>query len=117
MGQRGRILTGVQGEHSIQSGFLGIRPRSRPCARGNQQRFLSELKDLLKNYAGRPTPLYYARRLSETLGGARIFIDPKSFPYLENITLDYEETLMRKGFLFQNPQASRTCGCGTSFAV
>ncbi len=49
--------------------------------------------------------------------GARIFVDPKSYAYLENITLDYEDTLMRKGFLFQNPQASRTCGCGTSFAV
>ena len=49
--------------------------------------------------------------------GARIFIDPKSYPYLEHITLDYEETLMRKGFLFQNPQATRTCGCGSSFAV
>ena len=36
--------------------------------------FQNELKDLLANYAGRPTPLYYARRLSETLGGARIFI-------------------------------------------
>ena len=36
--------------------------------------FQSELNDLLANYAGRPTPLYYARRLSETLGGARIFI-------------------------------------------
>jgi len=49
--------------------------------------------------------------------GARIFIDPKSYPYLEHITLDYEETLMRKGFLFHNPQATRTCGCGSSFAV
>ncbi|MEO7145695.1 MAG: tryptophan synthase subunit beta [Bryobacteraceae bacterium] len=36
--------------------------------------FQAELKDLLDNYAGRPTPLYYARRLSETLGGARIYI-------------------------------------------
>ena len=36
--------------------------------------FQAELKDLLANYAGRPTPLYYAKRLSETLGGARIFI-------------------------------------------
>jgi tryptophan synthase beta chain len=36
--------------------------------------FQSEFKDLLANYAGRPTPLYYAKRLSETLGGARIFI-------------------------------------------
>jgi len=49
--------------------------------------------------------------------GARIFIDSKSYAYLENITLDFEDTLMRKGFLFKNPQATKTCGCGTSFAV
>jgi tryptophan synthase beta chain len=36
--------------------------------------FDAELQDLLRNYAGRPTPLYFARRLSETLGGARIYI-------------------------------------------
>src|SRR6267143_1127586 len=36
--------------------------------------FQTELKDLLTNYAGRPTPLYFAKRLSEDLGGARIFI-------------------------------------------
>src|ERR1700687_4139462 len=36
--------------------------------------FRKELDDLLHNYAGRPTPLYYARRLSETLGGARIYL-------------------------------------------
>ena len=36
--------------------------------------FQAELADLLHNYAGRPTPLYYAKRLSETLGGARIYL-------------------------------------------
>ncbi len=36
--------------------------------------FQAELRDLLANYAGRPTPLYEAKRLSEELGGARIFI-------------------------------------------
>ena len=49
--------------------------------------------------------------------GARVFVDPKSYVYLEHITLDYEDTLMRKGFLFKNPQATRTCGCGSSFTV
>jgi len=49
--------------------------------------------------------------------GARVFIDPKSYTYLEDTTLDYEETLMRRGFVFQNPRAARTCGCGTSFSV
>ncbi|MBX5496410.1 MAG: pyridoxal-phosphate dependent enzyme, partial [Bryobacteraceae bacterium] len=36
--------------------------------------FQAELRDLMESYAGRPTPLYYAKRLSETLGGARIYI-------------------------------------------
>ena len=49
--------------------------------------------------------------------GARVFIDPKSFAYLEDVTLDYEETLMRQGFVFQNPRATHSCGCGTSFTV
>jgi iron-sulfur cluster assembly protein len=47
--------------------------------------------------------------------GARLFVDPKSFLYLNETTLDYQEDLMRRGFVFQNPQATRSCGCGTSF--
>jgi iron-sulfur cluster assembly protein len=49
--------------------------------------------------------------------GARLFVDPKSYLYLDNTTLDYEKTLMREGFIFQNPQASHSCGCGSSFTV
>jgi iron-sulfur cluster assembly protein len=49
--------------------------------------------------------------------GARLFVDPKSYLYLRDTTLDYEETLMRQGFVFQNPQASRSCGCGSSFTA
>ena len=49
--------------------------------------------------------------------GARLFVDPKSFLYLTNTTLDYEENLMRQGFVFQNPQATRSCGCGSSFTA
>ena len=49
--------------------------------------------------------------------GARVFVDPKSFVYLEDVTLDFEETLMRQGFVFQNPRATHSCGCGTSFTV
>jgi iron-sulfur cluster assembly protein len=47
--------------------------------------------------------------------GVRIFIDPKSFVYLHGMTLDYEETLIRQGFKFINPNSAKTCGCGTSF--
>ena len=41
---------------------------------------------------------------------------PKSFLYLHGMTLDYEETLMRQGFNFINPNSSRSCGCGSSFS-
>ena len=50
-------------------------------------------------------------------GDVRVFIDPKSFIYLNGIELDYEETLMRQGFVFRNPQAAKSCGCGSSFSA
>jgi iron-sulfur cluster assembly protein len=52
-----------------------------------------------------------------TFNGVRVFVDPKSFVYLNGMTLDYEETLMRQGFNFINPNSTRSCGCGTSFSV
>jgi len=48
--------------------------------------------------------------------GIRVFVDPKSFIYLHGMTLDYEETLMRQGFNFINPNSTRSCGCGSSFS-
>ena len=48
--------------------------------------------------------------------GVRLFVDPKSFLYLSGMTLDYEETLMRQGFIFNNPHAQKSCGCGSSFS-
>jgi len=49
--------------------------------------------------------------------GARIFVDPKSYLYLNDTTLDYQEDLMRQGFVFHNPAAARSCGCGSSFTA
>lgn len=49
--------------------------------------------------------------------GARLFVDPKSLLYLNGTILEYEETLMRQGFVFQNPNAARNCGCGSSFTA
>ena len=46
----------------------------------------------------------------------RVFVDPKSFIYLHGMTLDYQETLMQQGFVFVNPNAQKSCGCGTSFS-
>ena len=47
----------------------------------------------------------------------KIVTDLKSFLYLVNTTLDFSDGLNGKGFYFSNPNASRTCGCGESFAV
>jgi iron-sulfur cluster assembly protein len=52
-----------------------------------------------------------------TFDGVRVFIDPKSFVYLQGMTLDYEETLLRQGFNFINPNSTKSCGCGSSFSV
>jgi len=48
--------------------------------------------------------------------GVRVFVAPKSYLDLHGMTLDYEETLMRQGFNFINPNSSRSCGCGSSFS-
>lgn len=50
-------------------------------------------------------------------GDLRLFVDPKSFIYLGGMILDYENTLMKQGFSFINPNASRACGCGSSFSA
>ena len=50
-------------------------------------------------------------------GDVRVFIDPKSFIYLNGMVLDYEETLMRQGFNFINPNSKKSCGCGSSFSA
>lgn len=49
--------------------------------------------------------------------GVRIVTDLKSFLYLCNTTLEFSGGLNGKGFVFNNPNASRSCGCGESFAV
>lgn len=46
-----------------------------------------------------------------------IFVDPKSFLYLAGMVLDFEETLMRQGFNFINPNSTKSCGCGSSFSA
>lgn len=49
--------------------------------------------------------------------GVRVVCDPKSFLYLSGTEVDFEESLMGRGFKFGNPNASKTCGCGESFSV
>ncbi len=49
--------------------------------------------------------------------GVQIFVDLKSMLYLHGLTLDYKDSLMQSGFAFDNPNAQRSCGCGTSFSA
>ncbi len=49
--------------------------------------------------------------------GVRIVVDKKSFLYLVGTELDFSGGLNGKGFVFNNPNAGRTCGCGESFSV
>lgn len=49
--------------------------------------------------------------------GIKVVVDKKSYLYLIGTTLDFSGGLNGKGFVFQNPNADRTCGCGESFAV
>jgi iron-sulfur cluster assembly protein len=46
-----------------------------------------------------------------------VFIDPKSMLYLQGMTLDWRDSLIYSGFVFDNPNAKKSCGCGTSFTV
>ncbi len=49
--------------------------------------------------------------------GIKLLVDNKSYLYLVGTTLNYSGGLNGKGFVFENPNASRTCGCGESFAI
>ncbi|MBF6560922.1 MAG: iron-sulfur cluster assembly accessory protein [Candidatus Binataceae bacterium] len=51
------------------------------------------------------------------LDGVTVFVDEISLPYIAGITLDYVEGLHNAGFRFDNPRATRTCGCGSSFSA
>jgi iron-sulfur cluster assembly protein len=47
----------------------------------------------------------------------QVVIDPKSSIYLKGCTLDFQDGLQGKGFVFENPSAKNTCGCGESFSI
>ena len=49
--------------------------------------------------------------------GAKVLVDMKSLLYLTGNELDYKDELMQSGFVFQNPNVKKACGCGASFTV
>ena len=68
----------------------------------------------------------YALDLTETksesdeefdIHGIKVICDAKSYLYLNGTTLDFKDEIMGRGFTFTNPNASHSCGCGSSFSV
>ena len=51
------------------------------------------------------------------VGGVMLLIDPFSAPMLEGVTLDFVDSLNGSGFKFENPNATASCGCGSSFSA
>lgn len=49
--------------------------------------------------------------------GIKVICDPKSLLYLGGVTIDFRDEIMGRGFVFNNPNATSSCGCGSSFAV
>ena len=49
--------------------------------------------------------------------GITVICDPKSYLYLNGTTIDFKDELMGRGFVFNNPNATNTCGCGSSFSA
>ena len=50
-------------------------------------------------------------------GGLKVFVDQASMLYLNEVNVDYVETMEGAGFKFENPEVKSTCGCGSSFSV
>ena len=68
----------------------------------------------------------YTLDLTESMGendeqwdlhGIKVICDPKSNIYLEGTQLDFKDEIMGRGFVFNNPNATHTCGCGSSFSA
>ena len=49
--------------------------------------------------------------------GVTVIVDPKSLLYLDGTTIDFKDEVMGRGFVFQNPNATSSCGCGSSFSA
>ncbi|MEM9066288.1 MAG: iron-sulfur cluster insertion protein ErpA [Planctomycetota bacterium] len=49
--------------------------------------------------------------------GVKVICDPKSMLYLRGTTVDFKDEIMGRGFVFQNPNATSSCGCGSSFSA
>ena len=97
-------MAGIKIKHHLEEDSLGIRIG---VIGGGCSGFSYELK-LAKEK--RPDDQVWER------DGVTYYIDEMSLPYLKGVTIDWKNEGLMAGFTFDNPNASKTCGCGTSFA-
>lgn len=99
---KNKVLNLMQ-EEGIQNGFVRVGVESGGCSGlSYKMTFDNELKPEDKVFEDK---------------GVKLVIDKKSMLYVVGTELDYSGGLNGKGFTFNNPNATRTCGCGESFAV
>jgi len=99
-----RHILKMLGKHNLPGGGLRVGLRAGGCS-GYEYTFAWEAE---------PKP---GDQVFEGPLGARVFIDPRSFRLIDGTVLDYDTNLISKGFVFNNPNAKSTCGCGISFSV
>lgn len=100
---KAKILSVISEEGAATNSFIRVGVESGGCSGLNYKlNFDTELK---------PEDQIFEDK------GVKIVVDKRSFLYLIGTELDYSGGLNGKGFTFNNPNASRTCGCGESFAV
>jgi iron-sulfur cluster assembly protein len=98
-----QIKSLMQSENRTSNDFLRIFVKKGGCSGFSYKLdFDSALKDGDKNF---------------DINGLKLVVDKESLLYLIGMTLDFEGGLNGQGFVFSNPNATKTCGCGSSFAV
>jgi iron-sulfur cluster assembly protein len=100
----GRLINKMTVRHGLSNGGLRIGIKAGGCS------------GLSYTFAWEPGPRE-GDYVFEGPEGSRLFIDPKSHRFIDGTTLDYDTSLVSKGFIFNNPNAKSSCGCGTSFSV
>ena len=103
-----------------------IRRPTRLVLRGRPGRFGEEAGLRLMVVGGGCSGFTYKMGFDENIAeqdkimdidGIKLVIDEKSGLYLDAVEVDFQDNLMGKGFVFNNPNASGTCGCGSSFSI
>jgi iron-sulfur cluster assembly protein len=100
----GKLIRKMTAKNGIPDGGLRIGIKAGGCS------------GLSYTFSWEPTPRD-TDQVFEGPEGSKVFVDPKSYEFIKGTTLDYDTSLVSKGFIFNNPNAKSSCGCGTSFSV